>query len=286
MRLRSVLFTPGTRPDRIQKALQSGAADVVVADLEDAVAPKDKIEARIAVRNALLAVRPGTAPSLRAVRINAWPSSLSEEDLEVVLPTAPDLVVVPKAADPMAIQVLDSRIGDAEDEAGLEPGTIGLLLIVETAAGILSARELATCSDRVVGLCLGAEDLAAEVGMVRSPGNEEVSVARSWLALCAAAGGVAAIDMITADVADTDRILREATEARSLGYRGKMCIHPSQAAAVHAALAPTADEVAWAERVVEASQDVRGGGIVVVDGRMIDVPLIEQARRVLDEAGA
>ena len=277
VRWRSLLFTPGTQPERIEKALRSGAADVVVADLEDAVAPRDKIEARIAVRNALLATA-GKAKAARAVRINAWPSQLAEEDLAVVLTAKPELIVIPKAHDVGAIEALDARIAAVEDE----PGSVGLVLIVETAAGVLAAPRLAAF-DRVVALAFGAEDLAADVGMRRSPDNHEVAVARGLVVLAAAASGKAAIDMICADYQDLDRARREAGQARDLGYSGKMCIHPGQVPVVHEAFAATDAERDWARKVVAAAQNAgaAAGGVVVVDGRMVDVPLVEQARRLL-----
>ena len=246
------------------------------------MAPKDKIEARIAVRNALLATRK-TAKAVRAVRINAWPSRLAEEDLEVVLAARPELIVVPKASDAAAVQVLDARIGAVEEDASWEEGAIGLVLILETAAGVLHARELAACSDRVVALAFGAEDLAADAGMRRSSDNHEMAVPRGLVALAAASEHVAAIDMITADYQDLDRTSREAREARDLGYAGKMCIHPAQVAVVHDAMAPTETELAEARAIVAAveASGVGEGGVVVVDGRMVDMPLIEQARRVL-----
>ncbi len=274
-RWRSVLFTPGTRGDRIQKALQAGAADVVVADLEDAVAPDQKDEARDEVRAALQVVP--ASPAQRAVRINPWPSALAEADLDAVLAAEPDVLVLPKAEDPTSVQALDARLGDSPAR---------LLLILETAEGVLNARELARSSDRVAALAFGAEDLAADAGMRRSPSNEEVAVPRSLVALAAAAAGVAAVDMITADFRDQQRTTREATEARALGYAGKMCLHPTQVESVHAAFAPTPDEVDWARRVVAAA-DAEGagaGGVVVVDGKMVDVPLVRQARAILADA--
>ena len=274
MKLRSVLFTPGTRPERIQKALREGAADVVVADLEEAVAPGDKFEARIAVRDALLDVPQGEAKSVRAVRINPWPSRLAEEDLHVVLSAKPDVIVVPKAESVDALHALAAR---------LEGHDCGLLLILETAGGVLNAQHLAAC-DRVVAIAFGAEDLAADVGMRRTPDNAEVAVPRSLVALAAASAGVHAIDMITADFRDVERTRREATEARGLGYAGKMCLHPAQGQVVHDAFAPTEDERAWAQKVVAAADGAGAGsgGVVVVDGKMIDVPLVRQARRILD----
>lgn len=270
MRLRSVLFTPGTRGDRIQKALLAGKADCIVADLEDAVAPADKADARNQVHDALVAVP--ECDAVRAVRINPWPGELAEADLSAVLPAHPDLVVVPKAEDPAAVEDLVHRIDSTRTK---------LLLILETAAGVLHAEALAKVPG-VAAIAFGAEDLAADAGMRRSASNDEVAVPRSLVALAAAAAGVQAIDMITADFQDDARVGREAAQACSLGYRGKMCIHPNQVPIVHEAFSPTAEEVAWAGRVLAAVEGLDEGGVAVVDGKMIDVPLIRQARRILE----
>ncbi len=278
---RSVLFTPGDRPERVEKAWVTGAADVVVADLEDAVAPSNKQIAREAVAKAL-----GLKGACeRAVRIQPWPSSEAEADLEAVLPGAPDLIVVPKAEDPAAMEALEERVAEAEQALGLEPGHIGFLAILETAAGVLAAREIAACP-RVVAVAFGAEDLAADAGMRRTASNAEVAVPRSMVALAAAAAGVQAIDMITADFRDEERTRREALEARGLGYAGKMCLHPAQVAVVHEAFRPTPEEIAWATKVHDAVEagGAGAGGVVVVDGKMVDVPLVQQARRILRDA--
>lgn len=283
MRFRSVLFTPGDRPERVRKAWLGGKADVVVADLEDGVAPQEKRAAREAVA-ALLREVP-EAPCVRAVRINAWPGALAEADLAAVVAHRPDLIVVPKAADPAALASLSQAILEAEQAAGIEAGAVRLLLILESAAGVLRAHELAA-TPHVVAIALGAEDLAADAGMRRSASNQEVAVARGLVALAAAAAGVAAIDMITADYHDVDRTAREAREARGSGYRGKMCIHPAQVPVVHEAFVPTQAERAWAEKVVAAAEAgaVAEGGVVVVDGTMVDVPLVRQAERILQDA--
>jgi citrate lyase beta subunit len=285
--MRSVLYTPGDRGDRLEKALREGLADVVVADLEDAVAPGRKAEARRQVVAAWKAVP--ESRSLRGVRINAWPSAAAKADLAAVLaaaPAVPDLVAVPKCESVAAVKALDRLVAEHERKRRLPRGRIGILVIVETAQGIVSSPGLAQSCKRVRALAFGAEDLAADVGMRRSPANWEVAFPRSMVALAAATAKVQAIDMITADPKDADRAGREAAEARALGYSGKMCIHPAQVPAVHAAFAPTADEVAWAKRVAAAveSAGIGAGGVVVVDGRMVDVPFIEQAKRILRDS--
>lgn len=277
MRLRSILFSPADKPDRVRKVLESGTADVVVADLEDGVAPANKAQARQDAASLLRDIP--EASCVRAVRINAWPGSLAEDDLDAVLDAKPDLIVVPKVEDADAVAALDARMSQAGSDAGL-------LLIFETAKGVLHAEALANASDRTVAVAFGAEDLSADVGIRRGPDNASIAVPRALVPLGAAAAGVRAIDMITADFRNTERCGREASEARDLGYMGKMCIHPGQLESVHAAFASTAEEVAWAEKVLAAAEEhgVESGGVVAVDGQMVDVPLVEQARRVLANA--
>ncbi len=279
--MRSVLFTPAPRIDRVEKAWRTGAADVVVADLEDATPLAEKANARSALADLLLGLPTHEAATIRAVRINPWPSALGEDDLDAILPGHPDLIVVPKAADAESVAALGARLDDAGSDARI-------LLLLETAEGVLAARELAAASDRVAGLAFGAEDLAADAGMRRSPSNQEVSVPRSMVALAAAANRIAAIDMITADFQDAERFSREASEARDLGYAGKMCLHPAQVSLAHKAFMPTPEEIAWAKQVVRAAENAGAGagGVTVVDGSMIDVPLIQQARRILTDAAS
>lgn len=275
MSWRSVMFTPGTRPERVQKAWEQGLADVVVADLEDGVAPSQKDAARSAVARLLAGT--DDAACRRAVRINAWPGDLAEADLDAVMAAPPSLIVVPKAEDPDALQALAMRL----------PRGTGIMAILETAQGVLDAPRLAAVPG-VEALALGAEDLAADAGMVRSMDNAEVSLARGWVALAAAAARVAAIDMVTADLADEQRLRREVREAVGLGYAGKMCLHPAQVSAVHGEMAPTPEQLRWARSVQEAARaaDAEQGGVVVVEGRMVDVPVIRQARAILARAGS
>lgn len=283
---RSMLYTPGTRGDRVQKALDKGAADMVVADLEDAVAPDEKASARETVRDALLEAQDVTPE--RCVRINALGGPWALEDLAVVMAARPDVVVVPKAERAAHLRALDAVIATHEARHGIVRGATRLVAIVETAAGVLDAAAVARSTPRLVALAFGAEDLAADAGLRRSRGNTEVAYARSHVALAAAAAGIDAIDQVFVDIDDTDGIAEEARAARSLGYSGKMVIHPKQVAPVHEAFSPTEDEIAHARRLV-ATVDEEGtgaGGVLRFEGRMIDVPLIEQARRTLAEARA
>jgi citrate lyase subunit beta / citryl-CoA lyase len=291
---RTVLFTPGTRGDRIEKAIDTNAADVVVADLEDAVPPEEKADARRIVHDALSASKDavdeedaaGAIPE-RCVRINTWRSGWAMADLEAALPARPDVIVLPKAGPVADLIALDLTLRRLERREGLPIGATRVLPILETAHGVLEAQAVAM-QPRVVAVAFGAEDLAADAGLKRSPSSDEVFAARSHVALAAAAAGVDAIDQVFVDIEDTERLIDEARFARSLGYRGKMVIHPRQVASVEAAFSPTNEEVEHAKRLVDAvdGADVGKGGVLRFEGRMIDVPLIEQARRVLVEAAA
>lgn len=273
---RSVLFTPGVRADRWAKAI-AGQADVAIADLEDAVPPADKASARRAVGEALLASRPGKAE--RGVRINAWPGPWAIRDIDVLAPLRPDLIAVPKAEVPDEIRGLDHALKDRGCDAGL-------LLILETAKGVLRAPELASCSRRVRAVAFGAEDYAASVGARRTPEGLEVLMARSRVVAAAAAAGIDAIDQVFTALGDLAGLERDTRFGAQLGYRGKMLIHPEQVEVVHRALRPDAEELAWARAVLEAAKSAPAGGlaeggVAVVQGRMVDRPLVAQAERVV-----
>jgi citrate lyase subunit beta / citryl-CoA lyase len=274
LRCRTLLYTPADRPERYGKAWAEGAADIVCADLEDAVPPAGKAAARKAVREALKA--PANPNCQRAVRINPIGSKEHEADLKLVLEAGPDLVVVPKCTDPEALAGSMARI---EREAA---GATRVVAILETAAGIVHAREICAVAG-LAAVCFGAEDLAADVGMQRTASNQEVLMARQWVVLCAAAAGIPAIDMITPDYKDPQKTKSDAQQSRTLGFRGKMCIHPAQVPAVHEAFKPNDKDVQWARKILAAVEDagIGKGGVITVDGTMVDVPVIMQAKQIL-----
>lgn len=277
MRMRSLLYTPGDRGDRLQRAWRDGLADIVCADLEDAVAPARKQEARATVRDALLVV--DRSASQRAVRLNPWGTQECLADLAAVLEGKPDLLVLPKVASPQQLKEAQRHVEHLAKERHQAPP--GLVVILETAAGVLAAREVAAVPG-IAAVCFGAEDLAADAGLRRTPTNLEVLAARQMVVLACAAAGVPAIDMITADFRDLERTATEAVEARSFGFSGKMCIHPAQVVAIHEAFRPTPEEAAWARKVLAAveASGIGQGGVIVVDGQMVDVPVIRQAERL------
>ncbi len=279
---RSLLFTPGDRPEMLRKAPRAGA-DALVFDLEDAVAPDRKDEARAAVRDVL--ADPEFDPDVEVcVRVN--PTGIAaDDDLQGLL------------ADERAAQRLDSVMlpkveaaDDVETLAGLldERGAaVPVLALVETAAGVLAAEEIAAVP-AVDALAFGAEDLAADLGATRTDEGTEILHAREHVVLAASAAGVDAIDTVYTDFEDADG-LREATEfAIELGFDGKLAIHPSQVDPINEAFTPAPERVEWAERVLAAKReaDAEDRGVFEVDGEMVDAPLIAQAERVLAYAEA
>ena len=180
-----------------------------------------------------------------------------------------------------------------EREQGLAVGTVGILLMVETARGVLNAYELAMAGaeqggPRVQALCLGGEDLAWDLGAVRTKQGAEIAQARAQMVLAARAAGSVAIDTVYTDLADLEGLQAEARQARELGCSGKLLIHPAQIEPVHQAFAPSEEEVAHARRVLEAFEEAgtRGDGVIALDGQMIDAPVVARAREVLGLASS
>ena len=268
LHLRSVLFAPGSDEDKLRKAL-SGDAHAVVCDLEDAVTPEEKGRAREVVVRVLSQVE---SDSVRMVRVNGVGTPYLNEDLEALQGVAVEAIVLPKAS-PDAVRAL------GEDGPPL-------LAIVETAAGLRLAHETAS-ERRVFALALGAADLGAELGFEPRPDGLEMLYARSKLVVDAAAAGVRPpFDVVHLDVRNTEGLEAECLLARSLGLRGKLCIHPAQVPVVNRVFAPTPAEVEWAERVVAAFEDgvASGRGAVGLEGTMVDLPVVQRARRVLEDA--
>ena len=270
---RSLLWTPGTRADRWSRALQ-GPADLVVADLEDGVAPADKDSARAAVVAALRGSRAGG--SERGVRINPWPSALASADVDAVAPAAPDLLVVPKVEEAAHVRSLEQRLQELRCESEL-------LLMFESAAGVLRAQEIAAASTRLAAVAFGAEDYAADVGARRTQGSMEVLWARSKVVAVAAAARVDSVDQVFVALDDDHGLEADTRLGVQLGYRGKQVVHPKQVTTVHLAYRPTAAELSWARGVLEAAQlgGAADGGVVVVGRTMVDRPLVLQARRIV-----
>jgi len=281
--MRSMLFVPGDRPDRFAKAIASGA-DAVIFDLEDAVTPEGRPQARHDIAEYL---RKGSRDVPLWVRINPVDSDDALADLAAIVPAAPDGILLPKARSGDDLHRLDHWLEALETghEPGREPIKV-IALVTETAQALLNGASFATPPARVVGYSWGGEDLAADVGASenrKSTGEFEFTVrfARASCLLMAAAAGVAAIDTIDIEFRDAAAVERRARESRRDGFVGKLAIHPAQIAPIHAAFSPSVEEVEWARRVIEALANAPGKGAVALDGKMIDRPHQKQAERIL-----
>ena len=227
------------------------------------------------------------------VRINPLSGSCGREDLEEIVPARPHAVILPKCGSAGDVEEADSLITLLEKKAGILPGSIGLMPLVETAAGVLAAREIALASPRNLSLCFGQEDFSRDIRSVASPGGADAAtgsvpgieslLARQMIVLAARAAGIDPLDTVYADIGDKEGLLRSCAEARALGFSGKGVLHPLQIPFVMKAFRPTAEEAAIAERTVAAfdAAAAEGRGAIAVDGRMVDAPVAEKARALL-----
>jgi citrate lyase subunit beta/citryl-CoA lyase len=272
MLLRSLLFAPGTKPDRFARAMASGA-DAVVFDLEDSVEASRKADARNAL-SAFLSHR-ADATTLRLVRINAFGSPWLEDDLACVESLTIDGVVMPKAETAAQVEEVARRVA-----------SLPFFPLLETARGILNALSIASVDAAVPALLFGAEDLTAEVGVPRTVDGDELLFARSQVVLAATAAGAQAIDAVFAHVTATDDLRRDALRARALGFLGKMAIHPDQVSVINDVFSPSDDEIEAARRIVDSSDAaaVEREGVIRLDNQMVDAPVVLRARRVLSRA--
>jgi citrate lyase subunit beta / citryl-CoA lyase len=287
MAMRSWLFVPGDSESKLAKAPGLGA-DVLIADLEDAVAPQAKLYAR---QRAASWLEEGRGDAQRWVRINALDTPFWREDLAAVIPAAPAGIMVPKAAGPEQLQVLAAELYELEGRHGVAPGATRLLpLVSETPAAALGIPTYATAQlPRLAGITWGAEDLSAALGASRKRGpdgrwTDTFRMVRSMVLLAAHARGVAAIDTLHADFRDLEGLERAANESRADGFTGMLAIHPGQVEVINRAFTPTHAEIAEARAIVAAFAAHPEAGVLQIEGRMVDQPHLAQARRLLDRA--
>lgn len=268
---RSILFVPGNRPDRFEKALHSGA-DAIVLDLEDAVPVSEKLGAREAIEKALPALRLLGVPLM--VRINAVEQTLGQDDLHwLVRLEGLDGVMVPK---------VESAEGLATVRKLLP--SVPILPLIESAAGYDALNDIGGAPS-VLRLVVGHIDFMVDCGLQCDEDQSELAPLRFAVAMTTRLRRLApAVDGVTAEVDDEHRLRVDTERAVRFGFSGKLCIHPCQIDVVHDSLTPSAAEIAWARRVVEADA-AADGAAVQLDGRMVDVPVVRQARRTLGRAG-
>jgi citrate lyase subunit beta/citryl-CoA lyase len=275
LNLTTMLFVPACKPRMIEKARGLSPAAVIL-DLEDGVGDGEKERARAALVD-MLGMGWPEQPRL-FVRINGVRSPHFAEDIAAVAPFSPLGVCVPKCESAHEVKVAAAEL----DRLGAAPA-VRLLPFIETALGVVRAFEVASASERIVALALGSEDLAADMGLRRTREGTELAYHRCAVATAARAAGVMAIDGVFIDMGDTDGLVADAAAGRAAGFSGKQVIHPAQIEPVARAFAPTPLELAWAHRVVEAFERAEsvGTGVAVVDGNMVDRPVVLRARRLL-----
>lgn len=290
MAMRSWLFVPGDSETKLGKVTGYGA-DVVIVDLEDAVAPAAKPQARHLARG-FLETHPEASAFGRWIRINPLDTPLWRDDLAAVMPGKPAGIMVPKAAGPEQLQALAAEIYEHEQANGFATGSTAILpLVSETPAAALGIASYATAEQpRLVGLTWGAEDLSAAMGASRKRDTRGVwtdafRYVRAQVLLTAHARGVVAIDTLHAEFRDLDGLARVASESHADGFTGMLAIHPSQVPVINAAFTPTEAQITEAKAIVQAFADNPGVGALQIEGRMIDQPHLEQARRLLARVG-
>jgi citrate lyase subunit beta/citryl-CoA lyase len=265
------LFVPGTRPERFAKALDSGA-DGVIIDLEDAVAEEDKKSARDAIRSAWPTFNAEQKKRL-IIRSNSPGSQFYAADLILAQELDVACLLIPKS------ESLDQINGAAQ----ILPNT-AIIPMIETAIGLDRINDIAT-AEQVLRLALGNLDLQADLGMVCDSQESELQTARFQIVLASRLAQIAPpIDGVTPSTDDIERITNDAERAKRMGFGGKLCIHPKQVPLVKAAFLPSAEEISWAFRVIEADKASKGGA-VKLDGRMIDHPVVLLAQRTLASSG-
>lgn len=281
---RSMMFVPGNNPGMVQNAAIYGA-DTVILDLEDSVALAEKDAARFLVQ---AAIKTMNYPCEVAVRINHISTPFGRDDLEAVLAVRPDLIRLPKAESAADIETIDAIIGEAEARYGFAPGSIKMMAAIETARGVLKAYEIASASPRMVAIAIGGEDFVADLKIKRTKDGKEMMAARGQLVLAARAAGIDAIDSVFADANDEEGFIAETTMIKEMGFAGKSVVNPRQIRLVHQIYTPSTQDIEYAKRVIEAYREAvaAGSGVISLNGKMVDAPIVIRAEHTLAYANA
>jgi citrate lyase beta subunit len=276
---------PGDDRRKIEKATTLGV-DSICMDLEDGTAINRKAEARAVIAQAMRELDFGA--SERCIRINSIGSGWEADDLAAALEARPDSIAVPKVESPEQVTWVSSRIESYELSHGLPLGGIRMIILVETAKGILNLKEIAGSDKRLDAIIFGGEDFAASIGATRTKDALELLYAREAVITACAAYDLQAIDIVTIDFKDLDALRAESEAGAWLGFVGKQIIHPAQVEPVQAAFTPGDEAIAYARRVVETfeANQKEGKGAYALDGKMIDMPLLKNAQKVLERAKA
>jgi citrate lyase subunit beta/citryl-CoA lyase len=280
--MRSVFYVPGNSDKMVEKA-PSIEADIITLDLEDSVPPAEKPKAREITRENLKAVKAGGAEVYS--RINNWETLLTNDDLEAIVHEGLDGVCLAKCGHPDHVRRLDWKLEELERRHGLEVGRIRIQLLIETAMGVIHAYQSATASPRVNSLIFGAVDYTKDMRVMLTTEGKEQYYARAHTAVAARAANCIAIDCPFVDFKNMEAFERNTLEGRTMGYEGRMLIHPSQIEPSHRLYTPPPDDVEWAKGVVEAFEKealAKGLAAISYKGKMVDTPVYDNARTILE----
>ena len=286
---RTVMYAAGNNPGLLQNAAIYGA-DSVIFDVEDSVSVSEKDSARELVYHVLKRL---TFPCEIGVRINHISTPWGYDDLEYLLPARPDYIRLPKGESAEEIKDLDAIIAKAENKYGFEAGSIKIMVSLESPKGLRNAYEIATASPRMIAIAIGGEDFATELKTNKTKGNiytggRELFVARSMVVFAAKEAGIQAIDSVFSDLTDDETLVNEVILAKELGFDGKSCVNPRQIDLIHQVFTPTEKEISYAYKVLAVYEEAKSksSGVIALDGKMIDKPMVTRAQRVLALADA
>ncbi len=278
-----MLFVPGNNPGMIRDAHIYGS-DSIMFDLEDSVSITEKDAARFLVYKALTTLHYGNKELV--VRINDLSSGLGIEDLEAIVRARPHVIRLPKTENAQDVIDCEHEIERIERDAGIPVGTTGMMAAIESAAGVLNAKEIAFSSKRLIGIALGAEDYVTDLKTTRSPEGVELMFARGMIVNAAKAAGIMALDTVYSDVNNEEGFIAEATLIRKMGFDGKSIINPRQVAPLHAVFTPSERDLKKARAIMDAiaEANARGSGVASLNGKMIDKPVVARAKYLLELA--
>ena len=279
---RTYLFTPGNHPRRVEKALGLDT-DVVILDLEDAVAVAEKVATRDIVLETLAEPRDVAV----FVRVNAYDTTFCYGDICAVVRPELDGIMLPKLESVEDLKSVEWLIANLERERGMEVGSIDLLPIIETAKGVANIRDMVQAGSRVKRFAFGAGDYTRDLGMDWSVSESELLPIRSEMVLASRLGGLEPpIDTVFIHIKDHEAFAASCETPRALGFQGKLCIHPDQVDPANAAFTPTKDTVAWSQKIVATFEEAEKVGVasIQVDGYFVDYPIVEKAQRTVDLA--
>ncbi len=278
-----MLFVPGNNPGMMRDAHIYGS-DALMFDLEDSVSMREKDAARLLVFHALRTIHYGECELV--VRVNPLSTPYGRQDIEAMVAGGAQVIRLPKTECAQDIHDTEAEIEKAERKYGVPIGQTRMMAAIEGALGVVNAYAIATASSRLIAIALGAEDYCANLKTSRSREGSELFLARGSIVVAARAAGIDAIDTVFSDVNDEEQLIRETQAIKQLGFDGKSIINPRQIGPVHRVFAPTAEEIAKAQRILAASREAeaRGSGVVSLNGKMVDRPVVLRAERTLELA--